>query len=127
MQKIDVKANRQFAIVMTIGCFIFGSLIPLIKRKNVHSWLNLIAFTVLIVGIFWPRFLDRPRLIWLKIGNILGKINTNIIFTFIYLSLFSFIHFIQFVFGRDRLKKRFKKYQSTFDLKDKISSFNDPF
>ena len=127
MQKIDVKANRQFAIVMTIGCFIFGSIIPLIKRKNVHFWLNSIAFIVLIFGIFWPSFLDRPRLIWLKIGNFLGKINTNIIFTFIYLILFSLVHFIQFFIGRDRLKKRFKKYQTTFEIKDKISSFKDPF
>jgi hypothetical protein len=127
MQKIDDVANRQFAFIMTIACIVFGSIIPFIKGKNLHNWLNILAIIFLFFGLFGPKYLQKTRLIWLKFGEFLGKINTKIIFTFIYLSVFSFVHFIQFLIGRDRLKKRFKKYQTTYEIKEKISSFNDPF
>jgi hypothetical protein len=122
-----IKANRHFGLIMTTALLVMGALIPFIKHKPFHTSLLIIAIIFLLVAFIMPGLLEKPRQYWLWLGEKLGIINTNILFTLIYLSLFSLVHLAFVILRRDRLKQSFKKYSSTYLVKTKITSFTDPF
>ena len=121
------KINRNFGLIMSFCFFVLGGIIPYMKQKNVHYSLIVVSLIFFVLAIFLPLSLERIRIIWSKLGDILGKINTKILFTIIYLLMFSPIHLIFKILKRDKLKLQWKKYSSTFHVKKDISSFNDPF
>ena len=122
-----VEANRHFGFIMTAGFLVLGALIPFIKHKPFHPSLLIIAALFLLAAFIMPVRLEKPRQYWLWLGEKLGIINTNILFSLIYLSLFTLVHLIFVILRRDRLKQSFKKYSSTYLVKTKVSSFTDPF
>ncbi len=123
----EIKNNRQFGLIMTAGFSALGVVIPIIKHRQIHWSLLGIAILFLLLAVVAPLALSKPRLIWLRLGEKLGFINSRILFSFIYLTLFSFIHFIFFITKRDKLKRRWKQYSSTYFEKSDISSFKNPF
>lgn len=121
------KINRNFGLIMSLCFFILGVIIPYIKQKDFHYYLIALSLLFLLLAIFFPLALQKIRILWIKFGSILGNINTKILFTIIYLLIFSPIHLIFKILKRDKLKLRWKKYSSTFLIKKEISSFDDPF
>lgn len=131
MQKTDKKigpnANQSFGLIMAFAFFILGVLIPFAKQRPVVIPLVAVAVFFLFSALLCPGFLEKPRAYWLHLGELLGRINSTIILTAIYLVLFSLTRFIFFLLRRDRMKRMWKKYPSTFQEKTEISSFRDPF
>lgn len=127
MQKTDTKTNRYFAFTMTTGFLILGAGIPLIKGSHFHLPLVVVAAVFLLLGLIAPDRLEKPRVFWIWLSEKLGFINSRILFTVVYLSIFSFVHLIFKISGRDRMKRTWKKYNSTYQEKAKITSFSDPF
>ncbi|MBC7540698.1 MAG: hypothetical protein H7281_17900 [Bacteriovorax sp.] len=125
--KIEDNTNRNFGFIMTAGFLVLGILIPLIKQKQIHLVLVIIAAVFFVIAFFAPKLLERPRHYWLLLGEKLGLINTKILFTLIYISIFSFIHLVFIIIRRDRMKRAWKKYPSTYQIKTEITSFSDPF
>lgn len=121
------KINRNFGFVMSLCFFILGVIIPYIKQSHFHLSLIVLSIAFLILATFLPMSLEKIRIFWNKLGGVLGKINTKILFTVIYLFIFSLVHLIFKILKRDKLKLRWKKYPSTFIVKKDISSFSDPF
>lgn len=112
---------------MTIGFLIAGVLIPLLLGNVVKIWAISLAGLFMMMAVFFPHHLSKPREYWLALGEKLGHTNSLILFTVIYLTLFSLVHLFFILSGRDLLLRRWKKYESTFKEKSKISSFSDPF
>lgn len=129
MQKTENLAtiNRHFAFIMTGCLLLLGAVIPYLKGKAFHFPLLAAAGILFIAGLLFPMMLEQTRQKWLWLGEKLGHINSRIIFTVIYLGLFSFVHLVFFLTGRDKMLRRWKKYSSTFKEKKSISSFKDPF
>ncbi|MGZ3788835.1 MAG: SxtJ family membrane protein [Bacteriovorax sp.] len=123
----EIKTNRHFGLIMTGACLVLGVIIPFIKHKPVHVSLVITACLFLFFALVFPQLLERPRQWWLVLGEKLGAINTRILFTIIYLTLFTIVHFIFFLMKRDKMKRGWKKYSSTYQVKSEISSFQDPF
>ncbi|MDD4974222.1 MAG: SxtJ family membrane protein [Bacteriovorax sp.] len=122
-----IKTNRHFGFIVTGGFLVMGALIPFIKHKPIHLPQVIIAVIFLLIALIAPHLLERPRQYWLWLGEKLGLINTKIFFTLIYLSLFSIVHLVFIIIRRDRMKRLWKKYPSTYQVKTEISSFGDPF
>lgn len=127
MQKTNRRELRVFAFIMMSGFLVLGAGIPLLKGKSIHLALVAIAVLFLLLGLLTPDLLEKPRRFWIWLGEKLGFINTRILFTFLYLTIFSFVHLVFMLTGRDRMKRKWKKYSSTYLEKTKISSFSDPF
>lgn len=123
----EIKKNRNFGFIMTGGFLLVGLVIPLIKHNPFHLSLLVLAVIFFLFAVFTPQFLEKPRLWWLRLGEKLGIINTRILFTLIYLTIFSFVHLIFKILQRDKMKRKWKKYATTYQVKTKISSFDDPF
>ncbi len=123
----DIHINRKFGYILAFGFAIVGFVIPALKKGQFHPVLIFLSLAFLIMGYFFPHKLNTLRVKWMILGEFLGKINTTIIFTLIYLMVFSTIHAIFSMLGRDRLMKKWKKYSTTFHRKENISDFSDPF
>lgn len=131
MQKTkSVPTNHElriFALIVAGGFVVLGWLIPFLRGKDIHLPLLLIAGIVFVIGMAVPRSLEVPREYWIKVGNVMGKINSTIIFTVIYFLVFAFVGLIFRIIKRDRLFTKFKSVNSTLVLKNEISPFTDPF
>lgn len=127
MQKIDPKTNRNFAFIMTSGFLVVGAGIPFIKGHAIHLWAVILATLFFLSGLFVPHLLEKPRHAWIWLGEKLGAINSRVLLTLLYGTLFSFIHLIFLLIGRDKMMSAWKKYPTTYKEKKSISAFRDPF
>ena len=125
MQKI--KENRIFGMILSFALLLFGLFIPLYKNKPSNVYLIALAGIFLICSLFFAEILTKPRAKWIILGEKLGALNSIIIFTIIYLTVFLSVRLFFNLIKRDRLKINWKKYPSTYQEKKEISLFSDPF
>ena len=116
---------RKFGFIMG-GMFalIFGGLLPWIF--NAESW-PIWPFIVLVV--FWalaliiPESLRKVNEIWIKVGNVLGWVNSRIILGIMFYLLIFPIGLLLKVFGKDAMNR---KLESDTDSYRRISKQRDP-
>lgn len=121
------KDLRVFALIVAGGFLLIGWGIPALKNHSMNPYLVSISAIIFTLGMLIPNSLIKPREYWIKIGNVLGKINSTILFTLVFFLVFTPIAIIFRLFGRDRLHTRFKAVKSTMVMKHEISPFNEPF
>ena len=116
--KLSKRQLRDFGLLIGFGLpLIIGWLIPLISGHEFRIWTLWISLPTLIISVFAPKILQRPYQAWMQIGNLLGYINSRIIFGIVFIAILQPIAFIMKVFGYDplRLKKSnllsFKEYK----------------
>ena len=128
MREINSKEHyRKFGFVMTGGFLVLGIIIPLIKHRPLHPILIVIAVFFFFLSLVAPMLLKKPQEFWMWLGEKLGAVNSRVLLIVIYFTLFTFLHAIFKIIGRDKMRKKWKKYESTFEVKSEISSFSDPF
>lgn len=123
----EIKSLRNFGFIMTAGFAIIGIVVPFYKYQIIYPMLAALSFLFLFLAVFFPYSLKRFREWWTLLGEVLGAINSKILFTIIYMTVFTFIHLMFKLLGRDKMKRKWKAYESTYVIKQKISSFSDPF
>ena len=100
---------RKFGFIMG-GMFalIFGLLFPWIGDKTAGNWP---IWPFVVMAIFWllaiiaPQVLRPVNDIWIKIGNVLGFINSRIILGVMFFLLIFPIGLLLKLFGKDSLKR----------------------
>ena len=106
--KLSKKKLREFGLLIGFGLpLIIGWLIPSITGHSFRTWTLWISLPTLIISVFAPKILRRPYQAWMQIGNLLGYVNSRIIFGIVFIAVLQPIAFIMKVFGYDplRLKK----------------------
>ena len=79
-----------------------------------RTWTLVIGIPTIILSIFYPRVLKLPYKIWIKIGIILGWINSRIILGIVYCVILIPIALIMKLFKYDPLKKKIFKEQISY-------------
>ena len=119
---ISNKILREFGVLMGIGIpFFIGWIIPALWGHSFRPWTLLIGICCLIIGIFAPRLIFYPYRVWMKLGYVLGWINSRIILGIIFLIVLLPIAFIMKLFKYDplRLKKSDQKsYRENIENKN---------
>ena len=112
MKKKKESSNRSFGIVFFIVFFIIG-LWPLLNSSDIRLWSLLIGFVFLLLGLINSKILTPLNRIWIKFGELLGKIISPIIMSLLYFFVVTPIGFIMTVLLRkDLLKTKFSKKSS---------------
>lgn len=131
MQKIKIETStkdlRSFALIVAGGFVLIGWGIPALKNHPMNPYLVSISAVIFTLGMLIPKSLMKPREYWVKVGNVLGQVNSTILFTLVFFLVFTPIAIIFRLFGRDKLHTNFKSVKSTMVLKQEISPFNEPF
>ena len=111
--------------------FIFGiifGIFPYLIHGEIRLSILIICCFILAISFLSPYTLRIPYSLWLKIGNILGIINSNlilVIFFYIFITPFGILRRLYFLFTKIFKKKKIS-YYSKDELSKKIN-FKDQF
>ena len=114
---------REFGWLMA-GVFggIFGAILPLWKKHPIPTWPWIIAVPCFVLAAIAPMALGPVYKVWMKIGQVLGFINTRIILALVFFVIMVPISLILRALGKDPLRLRLiataeKSYRITRDQK----------
>jgi len=104
---------RKFGFIMgAMFALLFGLLFPWIFDKTMENWP---IWPFIVLAVFWglalfvPQILKPVNEIWLKIGNVLGWINSRIILGIMFFALIFPIGLILKIFGKDSMNRKFNE------------------
>ncbi len=127
--KVKSKQLREFGFLIAFGFpLIIGWIMPILSGHVFRIWTLWIGLPALISAIFSPKLLYYPYQAWMKIGYILGWINSRIILGVLFILVLLPISLIMRFFNYDPLrlnKKNELSYRET--IKDKKISLNRIF
>lgn len=108
------KQLRSFGLLMG-GILGFIGLWPLLFRGDVpHVWVAGTAFLFAALGLVIPRSLSPVFRLWMRIGAILGWINTRIILAIGFYGLFTPIGIVMRMMGKDPLHRAFDSQMPSY-------------
>ena len=113
----------------TIFYSIFSNWLWPITSNDPNIYLILISIIFLILGLLNAKILSPLNLIWIKIGELLGKIIAPIVMAIIYFIILTPISLIVRLFGKDLLGLKFTKQIKTYwiNRKKEIGSMKKQF
>lgn len=122
--KVTISDLRKFGFIMG-GMFalIFGLIFPWLGDKTSETW-PIWAFIVM--AVFWgiaiiaPQILRPVNDIWIKIGHILGFINSRIILGLMFFLMIFPIGMLLKLFGKDSMDRKLDKNVDTYRKLSKI-------
>tara|TARA_Y100000589_G_scaffold66850_1_gene58453 strand:- start:2005 stop:2397 length:393 start_codon:yes stop_codon:yes gene_type:complete len=111
---ISQKILREFGILIGFTFpFLIGWMLPFLGGHSFRYWTLLISVPSLILAIFQPFLLFYPYKVWMKLGYILGWLNSRIILGLVFLIVLQPIALIMRIFGHDPLRTK-KAYQESY-------------
>jgi len=120
INKEDVTKTdlRKFGFIMGgMVALMFGGLFPWIFDKTAATWP---IWPFIVMAVFWvlaiviPESLRKVNEIWLKIGNVLGWINSRIILGIMFYLLIFPIGLILKIFGKDAMNRKLDSNSDTY-------------
>ena len=111
---ISKKQLREFGLLIGFGFpILLGWLIPALTGHGFREWTLWVGFIGLIVGLTSPRLLYYPYKFWMKLGVLLGWINSHIILGLVFILVLQPIAYIMRLTGHDPLRRR-RKEEKTY-------------
>ncbi len=104
---IPKKTLREFGFLIGIAFpFIIGWALPLIGGHSFRTWTLFLGIPSLILAISKPELLLYPYRGWMKLGHILGWVNSRIILGLVFLIVLQPIALIMRILGHDPLRTK---------------------
>ena len=106
MEKIS--SNRSFGILF---CIVFAliSVWPIIDGGSLRLWPIPISIIFLILGLVNSKLLGPLNFVWVKFGELLGRIVAPIVMAIIYFVIITPIGLVMRLVGKDLLNTKFFK------------------
>ncbi len=112
------SSNRSFGILFFLVFLGFG-LWPLTKELSPNIYLIIISVVFLVLGLLNSKLLSPLNEIWIKFGEILGKIIAPLIMALVYFLILTPISLLVRAFGKDLLGLKYLKQQNSYWIKRK--------
>ncbi len=109
-----IKQNRKFGYTVAIALLVLSAFRIFIRHKQGWWVAFAIAIVLLMFSLLKPVLLNPLRLVWDKIGHVLGTINTYVLLTIFYFLILSPLGMIMRLFGKDILKIKWLKNKNTY-------------
>ena len=123
-----MSSNRSFGILFFLVFLLIG-LWPLLNQGNPRQIFIISALIFLVLGILNSKILTPFNKLWIKFGEILGRVIAPIVMAIIYFIVLTPISLIVRLFGKDLLNLRFIKNKETYwiNRNKKIGSMRKQF
>ena len=116
---IPQKTLREFGFLIGFTFpFLIGWILPLIGGYSFRTWTICISIPSIILAITKPDLLLYPYKGWMKLGHILGWLNSRIILGLVFLIVLQPIALIMRIFGHDPLKTKKLAQKSYREIKN---------
>ena len=117
-KNIPKKILRDFGFLITfLFPFLIGWLLPLLGGHSFRTWTLWISFPAFTLAISRPSLLFYPYKAWMKLGYILGWVNSRIILGLVFLIVLQPIALVMRIIGYDPLKAKKKSQKSYREMK----------
>ena len=121
------SSNRSFGLLFFVVFFLIG-IWPLFKENDYRLWSLIISIIFLFLGLLNSKLLEPLNNLWIKFGEILGKIIAPIIMMIVFFIVLTPLSFIVKLFIKDLLKIKFIKNNSYWIIRKKnIGSMKKQF
>ena len=114
---VTTKQLRQFGFIMAGGLVVFfGLLIPWIWDRSYPLWPWIAAAVFAGTGLIYPKILTPIFHAWLKIGHILGWINTRIILGLVFFVIFFPVALILRIARKDPMARKYRPEERSYRI-----------
>ena len=113
-----VNSNRGFGIVFCV-VFLLISFWPSIEGQSLRIWAFTVSLIFLVLGLLNSKLLSPFNLIWVKFGEVLGRIIAPIAMSIVYFIIITPIGFFMRSIGKDLLRTKFSKNNSYWIKREK--------
>ena len=104
-KNISQKILREFGFLIGFAFpFLLGWIIPVLGGHSFRTWTLWISFPSIILAILKPKLLFYLYKAWMKLGHILGWVNSRIILGLVYIIILQPIALIMRIYGHDPLR-----------------------
>ena len=110
------SSNRSFGILFFLVFLGFG-LWPLTKELSPNIYLIIISVVFLVLGLLNSKLLSPLNEIWIKFGEILGRVIAPLIMALVYFLILTPISLLVRAFGKDLLGLKYVKQQNSYWIK----------
>ena len=115
---IPKKTLRNFGFLICFTFpFLIGWVLPLLGGHPFRVWTLFISMPAGILGILRPGLLLYPYRAWMKLGHILGWVNSRIILGLVFFIVLQPIAFIMRILGHDPLRTKKFAQESYREIK----------
>jgi len=122
--EVTTSDLRKFGFIMG-GMFalIFGLIFPWLGDKTFETWP---IWPFIVTAVFWviaivaPQILRPVNDIWVKVGNVLGFINSRIILGVMFFVMIFPIGMLLKLFGKDSMDRKLDKKTDTYRKISKV-------
>ena len=109
---------REFGFILSGGLsLIFGVIGPWLRNHPAPIWLWMVNSILVAFALLAPKTLAPIEKLWLRLGNVLGAINSRIILTIVFYGLFTPMGIAMRIKGHDPLGRKMnsslKSYRAT--------------
>ena len=108
MKKKSVISNKSFGLLFFIVFFLYG-IWPIFSLNEIRIWSLIVSVIFLVLGLLNSKILTPFNKLWLKFGELLGKIVSPMVMFFVYFIFITPLAVIIRLFGKDLLKTKFSK------------------
>ena len=113
--EITRKDLRSFGLIFASGVLIiFGLFFPWLLDRPWPLWPWVVAGVVILPALVAPFLLKPLYKLWMKIGHVLGWINTRLILGLVFFVLFAPIALLFRVIGRDAMDRKLDGSVTTY-------------
>ena len=112
------SSKRSFGILFFLVFLGFG-LWPLTKELSPNIYLIIISVVFLVLGLLNSKLLSPLNEIWIKFGEILGRVIAPLIMALVYFFILTPISLLVRAFGKDLLGLKYSKQQNSYWIKRK--------
>ena len=122
-----IGSNRSFGILFSI-VFAIIAFWPTINGNPLRLWSIPISVIFLVLGLLNSKLLNPLNIVWVKFGELLGKIIAPIVMAIIYFIIVTPIGLFMRLIGKDLLNIKFSK-SNTYWIKreKKVGSMKKQF
>ncbi len=113
-----VNSNRGFGIVFFV-LFLLISFWPLIDGQSLRIWSLALSLVFLLLGLLNSRLLTPLNLIWVKFGEVLGRVIAPIVMAVVYFIVITPIGLFMRLIGKDLLNTKYSKNSSYWIKREK--------
>ena len=110
--------NRSFGLLFFFVFFILA-MWPLTKKGEVNLYLISIASIFLVLGLLNSKILSPFNNVWIKLGEILGRIIAPIVMAIVYFLILTPISLLVRLFGKDLIGIKFSNDIKSYWVKRK--------
>jgi hypothetical protein len=112
------NSNRSFGILFFV-VFLTISLWPLLKENDLRIWSFIISILFLILSILNSKILSPIKRVWIRFGELLGKIISPIVLAVVFFIVVTPIGLFMKILRKDLLNIKFTKDKSYWIKRDK--------